>query len=253
MLSDKRYRKPPLIEVFCDFYFELDENDEWDPKRLAQFTDEIRSLGYPADEDVRRRGFSIPRGPRVRRRKRRESNWQWRHRFVSADGERTAQVGENLLVINQFPPYYGWNVFREQALACFDLYQRTWPSAKIAHAGLHYVDVVEIPGEAFFIDDYFNMFPVIPNTNQSINNIAMAYEVQAERPGDACSIAFHQRPSAAPEVNTFRFRWDYVCMEGLSIEIGSVEEWLDVAHDFVDKAFRSTFTEQCEQLFDPET
>lgn len=252
MLQDRRYRKPPLIEVLADFYFEPDGEAEWDPKRFAQFTEDIKALGYPAEENVRRRGAAVP--PGVPRRIPRNVNWPWRHRFASEDGNRTAQVGENLLVINQFPPYYGWRQFREQTLECYHTYQRSWRSKRISHVGLHYVDVVQVPGESFYIDDYFNMYPVIPATvgTPSLRNLAMSCETKGAAEGDVCSIAFHQRSSADPDVNTFRFRWDYVSIEGMTAEMTEVESWLDRAHDFLSIAFRSTFTDKCEELFDPE-
>lgn len=252
MLPDRRYKKPPLIEVLADFYFEADEQKEWDPKQLSEFADSIRNLGYPAESNKQNRGPSRPRGAPLR--SIRNVNWPWRHRFASEDGNRTAQVGENLLVINQFPPYYGWRNFRHQALECYGLYQKIWPTTRVAHVGLHYVDVVKVPGDSFYIDDYFNMYPVIPDAEGawSLRNLAMSCETEGGDKGDVCSIAFHQRPSADPDVNTFRFRWDYVSVQGVSAELGAVESWLDRAHEFLRIAFRSTFTEKCEQLFEPE-
>ncbi|MFI5454976.1 MAG: TIGR04255 family protein, partial [Isosphaerales bacterium] len=155
MLPYRRYRKPPLIEVFSDFYFDMGDDREWDPKRLSSFTEKIRTFGYPVEGNVPGRGPSRPRGGFPHGQK--TANWPWRHRFASDDGNRTAQVGENLLVINQFPPYYGWQLFKQQALECFGIYQSIWPSERIIHSGLHYVDVVKVPGDSFFIDDYFNM------------------------------------------------------------------------------------------------
>jgi len=252
MFPDRRYKKPPLIEVLADFYFEADEGREWDPKRLPYFTNAIKSLGYPDESNMQRPGPSRPRGARPR--PRRNVNWLWRHRFASEDGNRTAQVGENLLVINQFPPYYGWRNFMQQTLECYGIYQNFWPTARIAHVGLHYVDVVKVPGDSFYIDDYFNLYPVIPETAGawSIRNLAMSCETEGAVKGDLFSFAFHQRPSADPELNTFRFRWDYDCVDGMAGEIGAIESWLDRAHDFLRIAFRSTFTEKCEQLFEPE-
>jgi len=252
MLPDRRYKKPPLIEVLTDFYFEPTEGQDWDPKRLASFTEEITKLGFSEEKDSRARGQSGPKGSNKNRRRR--VNWPWRHRFSSSDANRTTQVGENLLVINQFPPYYGWRLFKEQTLSCYQLYQKNWPSAKISHVGLHYVDIVKVPGDSFLIDDYFNMYPVIPDFGDvlSLRNLAMACKTKGSADGDLCSINFKQRPSADPDMNTFRFIWDYVRMEGMTSEILAVEKWLDQAHDFLQVAFKSTFTEKCEQLFEPE-
>ena len=252
MLQDRNYRKPPLIEVFSDFYFDMGDDQEWDPKRLSFFADNIKAFGYTVEKNLPRAGprrlrDGMPRAQRT-------ANWPWRHGFASEDGNRTAQVGENLLVINQLPPYYGWQVFKQQALQCFNLYQSVWLSRRIVHAGLHYVDVVRIPGDSFFIDDFFNMYPVLPETvdKWTVRDLAMSCELQGATAGDVCSVEFHQRPSADPDFNMFRFRWDYVRMDGLPPEAMSVESWLDGAHGFLSETFRSTFTERCEQLFEPE-
>jgi hypothetical protein len=47
-----------LIEVLADFYFEADEGREWDPKRLPDFTNAIKSLGYPDESNMQRPGSS---------------------------------------------------------------------------------------------------------------------------------------------------------------------------------------------------
>jgi uncharacterized protein (TIGR04255 family) len=252
MLPDRRYAKPPLIEVLADFYFESDEDQGWDSKHLFTFIEQIKLFGYPVEESPAGRGRSRPRGTPFRRLRR--ASFPWRYRFASEDGNRTAQVGEHLLVINQFPPYYGWRNFKEQALQCYDLYQHIWPNARIAHAGLHYVDVVKVPGDDFYIDDYFNMYPVVPEVlvKSLLQGVAMSCEVSGADAGDLCSIGYHQRPSADPDVSTFRFRWDYVRVDEMPADHQAVEQWLDRAHDFLRVAFRSTFTERSEQLFDPQ-
>jgi uncharacterized protein (TIGR04255 family) len=117
MLPGRRYKNPPLIEVLANSYFEPDEGQQWDPKRLAHFSEQIKELGFPAEEDTRGRGPSVP--PEARTRSRRDVNWPWRHRFASDEANRIVQVGENLLVINQFSPYYGWTLFKQQILDCY--------------------------------------------------------------------------------------------------------------------------------------
>jgi uncharacterized protein (TIGR04255 family) len=254
MLEPRKYRKPPLIEVICDFYFDPDPDTEWDPKLLAVFSEKVRQRGYPHDEDVPGRGPSAPRGARQPGIRRRRPKWQWRHRFSSTDGNKTAQVGENLLVVNQLPPWYGWSKFKEETLACLEFYRGIWSANRIAHAGLHYVDMIDVPGDPFFFDDYFNLYPVLPEgiENWSVTNLAMAFEVIGSRPDDVCAITYHQRPSSRPDLNRFRFRWDYISLGGLNSDKSEVGAWLETAHDFVDRAFRSAFTKKCEELFEPE-
>ena len=254
MLRDRKYRRPPLIEVLCDFYFEGDEGHEWDSIRVSEFATAARGRGYPFDKTLHGRGPTSPRGTSRRSKGRRRVRYDYRHSFTSEDGNKTTQVGENLLVVNQLPPYYGWQKFRNESLACLELYKSIWTPTQVVHAGLHYVDIVEVPGEALFIDDYFKLYPVLPEGSEewSVNNLAMAFEVSGKQPGDVCTIAYHHRPSSSPAVNSFRFRWDYISLDGFALDLAVAEKWLDTAHAFVDRAFRSAFTEECERLFEPE-
>lgn len=252
MLPDRTYDKPPLVEVLCDFYFDTGKNDPWDAIQLGKFAESACQKGYPHEKRMPGAGPTIARAMR-KWRGRRRGDYNYRHRFTSEDGNRSVQVGENLLVVNQTPPYYGWTKFKAEALEQLDLYLSTWPSPFVVHAGLHYVDVVEIPGDSFYIDDYLNFYPVIPSelTNRAVNNLVMAFEIEGSSPGDVCTIHYQQRPASDPGANTFRFHWDYVSLDGFEPTSQAAGKWLDAAHDFLHDAFRSAYTAKCADLFLP--
>lgn len=252
MLPDQTYENPPLIEVLSDFYFDLGEGEAWDPMRLAEMADLVKAKGFPMAEIKRGRGLSVPHGSRQPRRPSR-SNYRHRHSFTAADGSKAVQVEENVLVVNQTPPYYGWSKFRKEAVDLLSIYLNIWPSARIAYCGLHYVDVVDIPDESFYIDEYLRFYPVIPEelSTRNVNNLVMAFEVEGCKAGDVCTIQYQQRPSSTAGKNSFRFRWDYVSLEGFDSNLETAEKWLDQAHDYLHTAFRSAYTQKCAELFGP--
>jgi hypothetical protein len=86
-----------------------------------------------------------------------------RHRFTSEDYQTTVQLGDNLLVVNQLPPYYGWEKFEPVVDRCFRLYLDLWKPETVARAGAHYLDKVDIPKVEFDLAEYFNLYPRLPD------------------------------------------------------------------------------------------
>jgi uncharacterized protein (TIGR04255 family) len=258
MLERKQYRKPPLVEVFCEFYFAPAEGQEWDSLLLSQFYDRLGRAAFPK----RRRlssiglfaGIGRPEGPQVQQ----MGPPTPRIQFLSPDDSTIVQIGENVLVVNQLPPYYGWEKFEAQVARSLDIYLTTWGPKSITRALLHYEDRVDIPvdkpGKAVSLQDYFCLFPVLPAEmhHGPVVNVAMAFEVGGGREGDALVSRFLHEASANPDIISFRFFWDYVTKVPLDARMDVIREWLAAAHEATGRAFRSALTPRCESLFDPE-
>jgi hypothetical protein len=90
----KQFRNPPLVEVFTEFFFE--PNPEREPHSLlvGKFWGKVKE-DFPQPIE--------PTGPPAPR-----------DRFASADGKTILQIGENLLVVNQLPSYYGWEWYGDR-------------------------------------------------------------------------------------------------------------------------------------------
>jgi uncharacterized protein (TIGR04255 family) len=249
----KQYRRPPLVEVFCEFFFEGPEGTEWDSfgvpsfykkiksdfptrKRLASVGVEFKVAGNGAAPEVKTVGPPTPR-----------------HQFVSENGKTLVQLGENLLVVNQLPPYYGWERFEPTVAECLKTYVGIWKPKTVARAAVHYIDKVDIPKPEVRIEQYLNLYPNLPEfPGTTATNLAMAYEVGGASEGDILAVTMRQHPSANPEGVSFMFQWDYVATVGMPATSSAVGSWLKGAHGFLSQVFLSTFTEDCLKLFDPE-
>jgi uncharacterized protein (TIGR04255 family) len=257
MLERKQYRKPPLIEVFCEFLFAPTEGLEWDALLLSQFYDQLGREAFP--KNIRLKTFvsvtqvGKPEGPQLKM-----GPPTPRHQFRSPDESTIVQVGENVLVVNQLPPYYGWEKFETQVVQSLELYLSTWKPQSVTRALLHYDDRVDIllenPEKTLYLQDYFNLFPVLPAEMQNgqVVNLAMAFEIRGMREGDALVGRFFHEASANPDIMSFRLFWDYVAKMPLDARTDVIRDWLAVAHEATGKAFRSALTPHCEALFDPE-
>jgi uncharacterized protein (TIGR04255 family) len=120
-----------------------------------------------------------------------------RHLFIAADGKTIVQVGENLLVVNQLPPYYGWEKFQPIIENCADIYRKLWRPNTIARAAIHYLDRVDITEAEIDAAQYFNVFPVMPDfPGTPATNWVIAYEVRGAAADDILKVTILQ-PGAA--------------------------------------------------------
>jgi uncharacterized protein (TIGR04255 family) len=227
----KQYRNPPLVEVFSEFIFQPGPERELHSLLVTKFWRGKVKADFPQVIE--------PTGPPTRR-----------DRFASADGKTLLQVGENLLVINQLPPYYGWERYEPAVVDCFTLYAKLWKPAGVLRAAVHYIDKVDIPKIEVGIEEYFNLYPVLPEyPKTAATNLAVSYEVSGADQGDVLITTMKQPPSANPGGMTFLFQWDYVASSGLPLEGKAVKAWLDRAHSFLSEVFQSTFTDECRRLW----
>jgi uncharacterized protein (TIGR04255 family) len=232
MAKRKQYKNPPLVEVFSEFFFQPDPEKELDSLLLAKFWRGPIKERFPQAVQ--------PAGPPMRR-----------DRFRSEDGKTLLQVGENLLVVNQLPPYYGWGRYEPVVVECFRHYARQWKPVGVDHAGVHYIDKIDIPRPELSLEEYFNLFLVLPEfPAKPATNIAASYEVEGAQKGDVVVTTLRQHPSADPDGATFTIQWDYVTTGGLPADTQAVQSWLGKAHDFLSELFLSTLTDECRKLFD---
>jgi uncharacterized protein (TIGR04255 family) len=160
MARRKQFKNPPLVEVFTEFFFEPDPEKELDPLLLAKFWRGKIKAAFPRAVQP-----TEPPAPR--------------HRFTSEDGKTLLQVGENLLVVNQLPPYYGWERYQPAVVECFEHYVRQWRPVRVARAAVHYINKIDIPRLDFEMDEYLNLFPVLLEfPGKPATNIVLSYEMQ---------------------------------------------------------------------------
>lgn len=251
MVKRKQYKNPPLVEVFTEFFFQPAEGVEWDSflvpkyfkaiardfpnrKRMSSVGIQVRMAGDGTSPEFQQIGPPTPR-----------------HRFTSENEKTLVQLGDNLLVVNQLPPYYGWEKYAPTVVECFGVYARLWKPQRAVRAGVHYIDKIDLPEVETGLERYFNLLPVLPEfPPEPATNLTMSYEVPGANTGDILVVTMKQQPSANPDGMTFLFQWDYVATGGLPNDRSAVQTWLDQAHDYLSRLFLNTFTHECRKLFD---
>ena len=252
----KSFKKPPLLEVYCEFVFDASEGEPWEGLRVTEF---MRAIC----PDYTQRRMMHSGGGRAQLHDEDEVTWDDNDpdeavplfRFSTDDGTTIIQVGENLLVVNQLPPYYGWSRFSPRVLEAIESYRNTWRRKQIAQVFLHYVDRVFIPEPNFEFRDYFNLYPVLPpHFSKPYTNFSLSLDLEGCGKGDVMSVALQQDSSADPDGISFLLNWDYGSTEpvGLDSRLAQIHEWLETAHGCCRAHFDSLFTERGFALFEPD-
>jgi len=254
--SPKRFKKPPLLEVYCEFLFDPPEGDSWEGLQVCEFVGLIGE-GYTQHRMMHHGGVQI--------RLHDEEGDYWGHgdpddivplfRFSTDDGSTTVQVGENLLVVNQLPPYYGWSRYGPRVLDGIKAYSHVWKPVKVVQAFLHYVDRVLTPQGNFEFRDYFNLYAVLPPAfDRPYTNLSLSFDIEGCGRGDVLSVAVQQVSSPDPDGMSFLLNWDYGSTEPIELdpELSRVREWLEAAHTCCGYYFQSLFTDRCFALFEPD-
>lgn len=251
-----KFKKPPLLEAYCEFVFDPNEGESWDGLRIGDFMRDI-------NPDYTQRRMMHLGGGRAQLHDEEEGNWDDSDpdealplfRFSTDDGTTTLQVGENLLVVNQLPPDYGWGRFRPRVLDALACYCNTWQPRRIAQVLLHYVDRVLIPEPNFAFPDFFNLYPVLPpGFSKSYTNLSLFFDLEGCGKGDVLSVALQQDSSADPDGISFLLNWDYGSTEAVELDtdLAEIQGWLETAHGCCSDHFNSLFTGRGIALFEPD-
>jgi uncharacterized protein (TIGR04255 family) len=250
MAKKNQYKNPPLVEVFCEFFFQPPEEAEWDVLLLTRFWNKIRTA-FPKRENLKagievsvREGEGSPKvrfGPPTPQ-----------YRFRSADNKTLVQIGENLLAVNRLPPdYEGWGKFEPVVASSFSHYLQVWKPSKLVRAAVHYIDKIDIPKREIELADYFTLYPVFPEKPKTlVTNVLLSYEAKGANEGDVVVFTMKQMPSANPHGVSFFVTFDYVATGGLALKVESVKRWITNAHDHLHELFENTFTNECKKLWD---
>jgi len=233
-------RLAPLVEALCEFRFASFDNAEWDltlPGRLYELIGKEFSVSFPVSE-VR---FQIQHpvgtvspsqviiGPQ-------------RVQLRRADESAMVQLGPNLLVINHLQPYQSWEVFCSLIIRIFSQYTELCKQSVLDRIGLRYVNQIPVPSEEGF--ELSNFLTVVPNLKDSLERpltgFQQRYEIDYDKP---LATLIHQTAIIERMDRGVGILLD---LDFNSQKVGSfanileIKEWLNLAHDHINAAFRSS-------------
>lgn len=153
------YPNPTITEAVCDIYFRLPQGKEWKSSLPGELFKHIQNE-YPEMEQVVGMGLQLERGLLGTGTKfaPRRQKVRFKHRTCPL----VLQLAEDSLSINTLPPYQGWKVMRNDALATWQQVADILQPEVITRIGVRYINQIEKeteqdrPGTWLVANDYIS-------------------------------------------------------------------------------------------------
>lgn len=244
------YAKAPIIEAVLDIQVEPMRDNAFD-LAVAKFAERI-SPSFPTKQRIHRQGVSVAieedgsKAPQVSHQQIREG---WRFQARS----RVLQVRPAGFSYSHLPPYTTWNNFRPEAEGLWDLFVESFDPKRLSRIGLRYINRINIPGDRFKVEDYFEVYPrlnesLVQNVTQLFMQVGGPLEHLMEGSSHLLNMAL--LPPAEPAHTSILLDLD-VFVEGAKRDLDVRDLWrsFDRLRDIKNQLFESAITNATRALF----
>ncbi len=257
--------RPPITEAWIGFSFGDGDSTHWDHKVALGFLEkQVSEFDEPGFElaqtdtiqIVGRTSTGVPkeiRGETVVE----------RVRIRDGSGKKWLEVGKNVLrfgFTRREADYPGFTSLCDEALSFLGRHNEWFGWREIQKAGLHYVDLVEVPAGTngqLQIEDYFRVHPQLPGAPfEPVEKFAIRLAFRGGDPRDRVSMHFGSELSGGadtPSQEAYRFRleWHSDCQQIENSESDAIVLRLNEAHANLFTCFKACFTDAGWALFEP--
>lgn len=245
MAITKKYKNPPLTEAVFEIFF---TTKSWSPVIPGVFYNEIKS-SFPNINQGPGGGFGISFNA---------SGFQIGPgsndltQYKSKDGATIIQLSNGLFTVNKLPKYDGWESYRTLILEAVKALEKVIEIDNINRIGLKAINKINIKKHSYEnFKQWYNVFPIIPREG-IINSESASIQLNIETPITPETEIFALslltlRKEPDNEAPTMLQLYYTRIKDNQNIKI---EEWLEVAHSTLHKAFETTLTEHAKKEFD---
>jgi len=239
-----KYNNPPIIEAVCEFKFAEDTN--WDMTIPGILFGEIREE-FPHKEqhliqEINVLTKSAPAKTQIRKIE--------LARFLNDNRTTLIQIGPRILSINQLKPYNTWSNFKSYIEYAFNKLNQTIELTAIQRIGLRYVNKIEIPVKGIDLANYFEFRPSFGgNLQRNYNSFILGCIFPFHGDQDSCKVELTGAVPESDDASGFMLDIDYSLVKPQSIPIIQSLEWVDRAHEEVEKVFEGCISSALRELF----
>jgi len=246
----RKYSNPPLEEVFCEFRFK--PSDQWDLAVPGLIYRELGPDKYPNREQVRLPvSARVSAGPEVVSY---EARLVDRVKFLTQDRRTIVQLGSDLLSVHRLKPYESWECFKPIIKEAFDAYLKPLMPEGLIGLRLRYIDRFEIQGGIQNLRRYLN-FGLFAGEElcKSEQFSAFIVGVQSSHEEDRDILRMELVTTSSDKGESLGLGLDTQYILNRPHEVGlhihKIMQWLDVAHDNVNRAFEACLTDELRDAF----
>ncbi len=243
MEETKKFKNPPLIESVFELFF---QSSDWNPAIPGIYYSKVNSTYPIITQSTGGLGIALgPQGVQI------GSGHNQLTQFKSSDNSSIIQLSNNLLTVNKLPKYNGWKSYKKMILDAVDNLSETLDVQAINRIGLRAVNKIDVKAHDLVnFKESFNVYPKIPEgVANDFNSLQLNYETPFPN-NEVLAIKFttvrKEQGYNAPVIFTLHYA------KLSSLEMNSIEKWLDKAHMKLHSAFNSIITTGKKKEFDNE-
>jgi uncharacterized protein (TIGR04255 family) len=245
----RHYQNPPIVEALVEIFFTGAQ------RGLAvrdAFFARIRDR-FPTERVLNQTGLEVNMSPGQA--SARLSQGEPRFQFLNPDESQMTQLAPGLLVFNQVRtnpqvPYPRFERWRPIALEMLNLYREIAQPAGVDRLGVRYINRLIIPRPSMLMEDYFTVYPQVPDTlNSRHGPFLMNMELAAPHEEHQLLFTLGSTPSEQPGTMSYLLDLYNILPLGPSDSFETLPQRLDEAHDNIVTTFEYTITDTTRTLF----
>jgi len=243
----RKYKNPPVVEALCEIFF---SSSKWDSTLPGLFFDKIKDI-YPQKRELEQMGVEVSisreiQGSKVMR-------GGQRIQFIKEDGSQLIQIEKDLLVVNQLKPYPRFEDWKPVIDNMLNLYVQLTEPQSVRRVGIRYINRIIIPESKFKMEDYFYLYPEVPQSLEAIHGrFMMRLEIPPKHKGHLLVITFGTAPTDSPETSTEMLDLYDIFALPQPLAISAVDKYIIEAHENIETAFENSITDRTRELFEEE-
>ena len=241
----RSYRRPPIIEALCEFQFE--PSQPWDGTFLGPIYDKVQPV-FPKKRpvDTLQVQFGLPGHEAPSPSVVSEPGSMW---FVRGDEKVLMKVGPDVISVHHLQPYSDWETLRGYIERALDAYRQAVRPRGVRRVGLRYINRLEVPGQNVAIGDYLFAVPSIPEKlPQQFSRWVQRVEIPYARLRGILALQTGSIHEEDQEDSAFLLDLDFSTSPFEAKPLASAVEWVERAHDEVERAFEACITPRARQL-----
>jgi len=166
--------------------------------------------------------------------------------------ERVLLIQPRGMTFNHLPPYSSWEVFQPEARQLWERYVKFVKPEAVTRVALRYINRIEIPEVTFETNDYFHLYPQIPDMiPQDMSAFFMQIQMPQVDLGPDVTAAINFAPvqPSREHSTSILLDIDVFALRNLSTSSDEVFNLLDVIRARKNKLFEACITDRTRKLF----
>ncbi|MHB8411280.1 MAG: TIGR04255 family protein [Candidatus Acidiferrales bacterium] len=238
----RKYNKPPIIEVVCEFRF--DQTAEWDLTIPGLLFDKTKDR-YPNRKQLKVAEFllPVPLGTNTP-----QAVVEDRIHLVSSDEKSIVQVGRHFLAIIKLAPYSSWEEYLPAIQNALSKYLEVGRPKALVRVSLKYINRIVIPKSQIRMEEYFEFYPHVgPSLPQVHGPFFIGVEFAYERDRDKLRVQLQSAMSENQNDYSLLLDLEYYALGLNVISFETASNWLEEAHARIESAFEGCLTDTATQ------